>query len=57
MANKNTLRTRRALEKTRKRGYAVNSNNQNRFSPSLDKESQELVEDIRRQTRKLYGAG
>lgn len=54
MANKNTLRTRRTLEKANKRGHAVNTNNGGRFQPKLTKEDQDLVEAIQKHTRKLY---
>jgi len=54
MANKNTLRTRRTLEKANKRGHAVNTSNGGRFQPRLTKEDQDLVADIQKHTRKLY---
>lgn len=55
MANKNTLRDRRAKEKSRKFGVAVNSENGGKFRPKLSTEMQERVIEIKAQARRIYG--
>jgi hypothetical protein len=57
MANKNTKRARALLSAKyvgQKRG-AVNSMNNNRFSPRLDDEDRKLIRRIQAQSRDLYG--
>ncbi len=57
MANKNTKRARAWLAAKyvgQKRG-AVNSTNNNRFSPKLDDEDRKLIRRIQAQSRDLYG--
>jgi hypothetical protein len=57
MANKNTKRVRAWLAAKyvgQKRG-AVNSTNNGRFNPKLDKEDHEQIATIRRLSRDLYG--
>lgn len=55
MANKNTLRNRKAKEKEYKRGCAVDSNRNGKWVPKLSKEEKESVLEIRRLTKKIYG--
>lgn len=54
MANKNTLRKRRSLEKTYKRKYPCMTENNERFRPKLDQHAQIQVQRIREISKKLY---
>jgi hypothetical protein len=55
MANKNTKQNRRAKEKYRKIGVAINSENGGKFCPKLTFDMQERVIEIKAQTRRIYG--
>ena len=55
MANKNTKQNRRAKEKSRKIGVAINSENGGKFRPKLTPDMQERVIEIKAQTRRIYG--
>jgi hypothetical protein len=55
MANKNTLRVRRAMEKSRAFGVAINTTNGGRFQPKLSREDHERVIEIRSHSKRLYG--
>lgn len=54
MANKNTLRKRRAMEKTYKRGCPCMTEKNERFRPKLDQHAQIQVQRIREISEKLY---
>jgi hypothetical protein len=55
MANKNTKQNRRAKEKSRKFGVAINSENGGKFRPKLTPDMQERVIEIKEQSRRIYG--
>ena len=55
MANKKTLRNRRAMEKSNKRGIAINSDNGGKFRPHLTPDMQKQVLRIKAESRRIYG--
>jgi hypothetical protein len=55
MANKNTLRKRRMMEKTYKRGVALSTSNEYRWKGEKVANYNEVVAEIRDTTRRLYG--
>jgi hypothetical protein len=56
MANKNTKRLRRSMEKTRKFGVAINTSNGDKWNGQRIDRQSEVVAEIRAISKRLYGA-
>ncbi len=55
MANKNTLRLRRAMESSRKIGAAIVTENNHKWKGEKTPDYDKVVGAIREQTRRIYG--